>query len=93
MLQVSMKTRGIFTNEAPHIAEVIGFAVLVFAHIMGLFHAAPLLDKLMFIVYYLLLVGADYSKDGRLHFLRTIAFGLVVAILVATLYSRAAEFM
>ena len=93
MLSTSMKTWTIFSDEAPYAAEAVGFAMLVFAHVMGLFHAAPILDKFVFILYYLLLVAADYSRDGRLHFLRTVAFSLVVVILIATLYRRAAEFM
>ena len=93
MLTTSMKTRSIFAATPPHIAEATGFAILIFAHIMGLFHAVPIADKFMFILYYLLLVGADYAKDGRLQFLRTVAFCIVVIILIATLYRRSAEFM
>ena len=86
-----MATWGVFSFQNPGASLAIALLVLVAAHLLQLFHVHPIVDLVLFLLYYVALVIIDYADDRKIRAYNFAAYVVVALILAWTIHLRLSD--
>lgn len=86
-----MATWGVFSFQYPGASLAIALLVLVAAHLLQLFHVHPIMDLVLFLLYYVALVIIDYSDDRKIRAYNFAAYVVVALIVAWTIHLRLSD--
>ena len=71
----------IVTTNWPTLLVLASGLFLVVAHLMELFDFDPNAYRVLFIIYYLMLLTIDYNEDGKVGLFKIVLVGSVVSLI------------
>lgn len=86
-----MATSGIFSFRNPGTMLTVALLLLVGAHLLQLYRVHPVMDLILFLLYYVALVIMDYLDDGKIRAFNFAAYVVVGLIVIWTIYLRLLE--